>query len=197
MDELPKRRGRGPGWNQEFIDHARDRRRLRDSIGEIERSLNARFGVSVPVSTIKSWVVDTQRDASGEWGLWHELPVDPDPAVVLPVLAAVSWSTDGRINAFTKDEARWVTLLSRVRPDLQYNLYTAARAFIEAAQADDDNELRRQQALIAVGAARLKWPDLEGQIVNLREIGQRTKAELAAGLNPFLDGRPYRPEDKP
>jgi hypothetical protein len=38
---------------------------------------------------------------------------------------------------------------------------------------------------------------LRGPRETLEETATRVAADVKAGLNPFLDGRPYRPEDKP
>jgi hypothetical protein len=190
MDEKPVRRVRGPAWDRRLIERAKERRRLGDSIKEISRAL---LPEEIPESTIKSWVADVRQDPSGEWRLWDVLPA-PDPAVALPVLATVVWSTGGRVTGLTNDQARWVTLLAQVRPDLiGENAYQLARAFIEARAADDDNELRRLQLALAEGAARLKWPGRQEGIAQLREAGRRVKADLRAGRDPFLDGKEYQP----
>jgi hypothetical protein len=192
LDELPKRRQRGPSWDRALIEQARDRRRLGDTIKEIHQGLPA----DVPESTIKSWVADVRPDPSGEWRLWDRLP-EADPTTVIPLLATTSWATDGRVTSFTKAQAQWVTLLARVAPRLRpADIYPLARAFIEALEADNTTELRRLQALVGEVEARNRWPTLADETAALVAKAKRLIAARKAGANPFLDGRPYQTENE-
>jgi hypothetical protein len=197
MDELPKRRKRGPSWDRAVIDRAKERRRLGDTIAEIKRTLLTDLAEDVPASTIKSWVGDVHPDVSGEWRLWERLPAEPDPAIVLPVLAATTWATGGRVTSFTNEQARWITLLIRIDPDRIWPVsYQLARAWIEAVETDDQAELRRLQSAEAETHAMNRWPTLKADTARLIEKGKRVAADIRAGRDPFLDGRPYEPEGK-
>jgi hypothetical protein len=119
---------------------------------------------------------------------------------VLAELGAVIFSSDGRVTGMTRDEARWVTLISRARPDfLKDNpglTWQIAREHIEALAAGDEAGQQRLERLLAEGAARLRWPDNERKVTELRAKATHVSAALRAGLNPFLDGRPYTSEDE-
>jgi hypothetical protein len=100
----------------------------------------------------------------------------------------------------TNDEARWVTLLANIQPDVLEtapgSTWQLARECIEAIATGRDAALQAIGQRLAQGAARRRWPGHEDRVAKLREIGQRTTAAVRAGKNPFLDGRPYEPEEK-
>lgn len=166
--------------------------------GESYRTIANALGA--PATTVQYWTQDVVPDESGRWTLAEAAGViEPDPAIVLAELGAVILNSDGRVTGLTRNEARWVTLLSRIRPDFSGSpgaTWQLARAWLEALAAEDEPELRRQERLLAEGAARVKWPGHERQIVELREKARRLAADLRAGRNPFLDGRPYQSEDE-
>jgi hypothetical protein len=192
--ERPPRR-RGPTYAPEVIRRAKEMRRYGDSYRAIAADLD------VPATTVQYWTRDVVPDKSGRWTLAAAVRVTvPDAALVLAQLGAVIFSSGGRVTGMTSDEARWVTLLAHARPDLMQGgpatTWQLAREFIEALAADDEAELRRLEQALAEGAARVRWPDNERKVLELREKGRRNVADLAAGRNPFLDGRPYRQEDE-
>jgi hypothetical protein len=190
-------RKRGPTYDQRLIDHAKELRRYGDSI----RAIAAVLPGNVPPTTVQYWVQHIAPDASGRWSIVEAAAkVEPDAAVVLAELGAVMFASNGQVSGITRDEARWVTLIARVRPDLPEHspgkTWQLARRCIEAVADADEADLQRVEALIAQGAARMRWPRLEQEIDELRRSGERVAADIAAGRDPFLDGRPYESEEE-
>jgi hypothetical protein len=137
-----ERAKRGPSYDRHLIDQARERRRYGDSYRVIAEA----FGV--PVTTAQYWTQAVRTDKSGRWQLADAAQAtEPDVAIVIKELHAVRANSGGRVTAMTRDEARWVTLLARARPDIAESgpgsLWQLARSFIEAISRGDDNEVRR------------------------------------------------------
>ncbi len=191
-----EQRRRGPAHDAREIRRAKELRRYGASLRAIGAELD------VPETTVQYWVRDTVPDKSGRWTLRGAAEVTiPDASLVLAELGAVIFSSDGRVTGMTNDEARWVTLLGRVRPDLMEHgpgsTWQTARDFLEAIDTGDESALQRLEQGLAEGSARLRWPENEAKVAELRAKARRWTEARAAGLNPSLDGRPYRPEDKP
>ena len=169
-------------------------RRFGDSYRSIAKALD------VPQTTVQYWTQSVVPDKSGRWTLAEAAAAtEPDPLIVLAELGAILLGSDGRVAGMTRDEAAWVTLLARIRPDFLTSpgqIWQLARECLEALAVNDEAELQRYEQLLAVGAARLRWPNYEREHLEQRAKTQRLAADLRAGLSPFLDGRPYRPEDK-
>jgi len=188
----PKRRG--PTYDRKVIRRAKEMRRYGDSYRVIAATLG------VPATTVQYWTQDTIPDNSGRWTMTEAATLtEPDPAVVVTELGAVILSSGGRVTGMTRNEARWVTLLANVRPDILESgpgsTWQLAREFIEAVKVGDEAELRRLEQRVATGAARVRWPQHEAKVARLREKSEQVAQALKAGANPFLDGWPYGPEE--
>src|SRR5687767_12335454 len=102
---------RGPSYDRTLIERAKERRRYGDSYRVIADDMD------VPTTTVQYWTRGVTADSSGRWHLTDAARhTEPDAAVVVKELAAVMHNSRGRVTGLTRDEARWVTLLARVRP---------------------------------------------------------------------------------
>lgn len=147
---VTERRRRGPTYDRAVIDRAKEMRRYGDTYGTIATALD------VPKTTVQYWTVSVVPDKSGRWSLAEAVrTTEPDPVTVIRELAAVMTSSNRRVTAMTRDEARWVTLLARVRPDIAQSgpgsLWQLARSFIEALAIDNEADVRRWETAVAEG----------------------------------------------
>jgi hypothetical protein len=197
--ETDSPRRRGPAWDRETINRAKELRRYGESYRAIGLALREPPAPPVSASTVQYWTEDVKVDPSGRWTLAEEASrTSPDPAVVMIELGAVILNSNGRVTGMTRTEAQWVTLISRVRPDLAESgpgsTWHLARRCIEATGKGDEVELAVIERELAEGAAAERWPDLRRDLEDLRARAARSAADIQKGMNPFLDGRPYNPE---
>jgi hypothetical protein len=148
-----------------------------------------------------------------------------DAGLVLRVLGEL-WDTGVWPRALTVDEAEYIVRLRRAVPDLPaIRALALARAYLMAADGSNIYTAAGLDRYLAFapwrdGAARYVKAFTENRITeyfgmpgdptdqevrailrgptqSLEERAKRITAARNAGANPFLDGRPYRPEDKP
>lgn len=207
-----RRRGRGPSWPQAVIDQAIGMRELGDTIEATVAALKE-SGHDVPYTTVARWTAHLEpADTSGRWTLADAArTTEPDPVVVMAELGAVILSTGGRVTGMTRDEARWVTLLAKVDPDMAAHApattWQLARAYIRAIAPEPDDgsapkrprrtpshiaDVQTRDRDLAVAAAEARWPGLTDKLAALGRKAMQTTNELAARRNPFLDGTPQK-----
>lgn len=96
---------------------------------ELDR--NPKLAGLVPTSrTIQNYLKGRLLDPTGPWSMQNTEEDETDPSLVLPVLAAVLVRTEGRRSQLTNGEAKWVTRVRQVAPELPpWWAYRVARAF--------------------------------------------------------------------
>ena len=110
--------------------------------------------------TIESMQADLRPVRNGPG--WTMATADPnDAALVLPVLAAVTRNSEGRLGHFTVATAAWIARIRRVVPSLDpITAYRwAVRYQTASAAGRDTRELDRQLALDAEKPPRQVDPD--------------------------------------
>lgn len=125
---------------------------------QIQRRLS-HLGDRLPsLRTIHSIAADLRPPTGTGWRL-----ADADPteaALVLPVMAAVTRNSDGRLGHFTKDTAAWIARIRTAAPSLApIDAYRWAVRYQTAVAADrDSGELDLQLALDTVKPPRREDP---------------------------------------
>ena len=95
------------------------------------------FDARVPhLRTIQRIVKDAREpDTSAEWQL--EMAPDAAPAVVIDVLTELVIQTDGRVSSLTVAEAKWVTALRNLAPDIPaLETFRLARLYMSRRRAN-------------------------------------------------------------
>lgn len=114
----------------------------------IERQLAPRFGDRLPSRrTLYSIVAELHPPTGPGWSI---ATADPEDAVlILPVLAAVTRNSEGRMGHFTEATAGWIARIRRVAPSLEpIAAYRwAVRYQTTTAAGKDTRELDRELAL--------------------------------------------------
>jgi hypothetical protein len=107
---------------------------------DIHRRLNERFGLSAtPVlRTVENIAREvTPHDTSEAWRLAAAEPAAA--AIILPVLAELLESSEGRIQSVSRREAEWIVRLRGAVPDLPaIDAYKLARDYLARRQRNED-----------------------------------------------------------